>query len=299
MSAIRFLCGLVLICVTIVADSADIPGPAEDTLIVINELLAVADAEYVDEDDEAADWVEIWNRGPEAISLLGWHLTDDAAVSRKWAFPAIDLAPDAFLVVYASGKDRLDPAALLHTNFKLNGGGEYLALASPDGSQQHVIEFPNQRPGLSFGVTAAGAFRFFPDPTPGAANEGRGQCFVADTKFSVNRGFYDASFELEITCATPDVVIRYTTDGNEPFIGTLFGGAKGTVYDGPITIDKTTVLRAYATRVGWEPSNIDTQTYLFLQDVIRQSPDGEVPEGWPEGMRIRCSLPCAIFPRFH
>lgn len=30
-----------------------------------------------------------------------------------------------------------------------------------------------------------------------------------------------------------------------------------------------------------ESSNVDTQTYLFLDDVVRQSPDREAPEGWP------------------
>src|SRR5207247_7554513 len=33
---------------------------------------------------------------------------------------------------------------------------------------------------------------------------------------------------------------------------------------------------------GFEPSNVDTQTYIFADDVIRQSPNGETPPGWPD-----------------
>lgn len=63
---------------------------------------------------------------------------------------------------------------------------------------------------------------------------------VADTKFSVDRGFYDAPFEVEITTATPGAAIRYTLDGTPPTQGA------GMAYAGPIAIDRTTTLRAAA-----------------------------------------------------
>jgi hypothetical protein len=50
---------------------------------------------------------------------------------------------------------------------------------------------------------------------------------------------------------------------------------------GPIDISQTTVLRAAAFKTDLVPTNIDTQTYLFLDDVIKQSPNGQVPSGWP------------------
>src|SRR5690606_22027566 len=45
----------------------------------------------------------------------------------------------------------------------------------------------------------------------------------------------------------------------------------------------TTVLRARAFKQSWGGSSIGTRTYLFLDDVVRQSPAGEVPPGWPTG----------------
>ncbi len=106
--------------------------------------------------------------------------------------------------------------------------------------------------------------QYLRNPSPGTPNEDAFVDFVADTTFSVDRGFYDAPFEVEITSETPGATIRYTTDGSAPTTGT------GTVYAGPILIDTTTTLRAIAYRSGWEPTNVDTQTYIFLDDVIRQ-----------------------------
>ncbi|MBK1882295.1 lamin tail domain-containing protein [Luteolibacter pohnpeiensis] len=98
---------------------------------------------------------------------------------------------------------------------------------------------------------------------------------VADTQFSVDRGFFSSPFSVEITSATPGAIIRYTTDGSEP------SETNGLTYAEPIQISSTTVLRAQATLDGWEPTNIDTQTYLFLDDVLGQSADGSAPPGWP------------------
>ena len=219
-----FYLGLLCLGLVRIAVAAEGEGPGE-SVIVINELFATSEAEYVDDDGEAADWVEITNLGAEAVSLAGWHFTDDAEVQAKWTFPETTLAAGEFLVVYATGKDRVDPSMPLHTNFKLSDGGETLSLAMPDGKAGHLLEYPKQREGMSYGLSDAGDYRFFPAPTLGAVNGDDGVCYVADTKFSVDRGFYNEPIEVEITCATPDAVIRYTTDGNEPSAGTLFGGA--------------------------------------------------------------------------
>jgi hypothetical protein len=116
---------------------------------------------------------------------------------------------------------------------------------------------------------------YFANPTPGGLNNSGFVAFVADTKFSVTRGFYNAPFSLSITSATPDVTIIYTADGSTPSL------ANGTIYTTPLTINRTTVIRAAAFKDGFEPSNVDTHTYIFVGDVIRQSPNGETPPGWP------------------
>ncbi len=64
------------------------------------------------EDGDFPDWIELFNSGNESINLEEYKISDDTLVLDKWAFPSIELEPDAFLVIFASGKDRYDPAEL-------------------------------------------------------------------------------------------------------------------------------------------------------------------------------------------
>ena len=100
---------------------------------IISEFMAVNNSVLADEDGDFSDWIEIRNPDASAISLAGYHLTDDVGDLTKWTFPAVNLNAGATLVVFASNKDRALPAGELHTNFKLSAGGEYLALVKPDG----------------------------------------------------------------------------------------------------------------------------------------------------------------------
>ena len=113
-------------------------------------------------------------------------------------------------------------------------------------------------------------------PTPGGHNYSPWFLdFVADTVFSVKRGFFTTAQSVAITCLTPSSQIYYTTNGATP------SPLNGTLYTAPINIAATTVLRARAFRTDWVPSNADTQTYLFLADVLTQQTTGTPPAGWP------------------
>lgn len=93
---------------------------------------------------------------------------------------------------------------------------------------------------------------------------------VADTRFHPDRGFYPNALHAErpvtvdIRTATPDADIYYTLDGSVP------SPENGTRYTEPIQIYTTTVLRAAAFKELLHPTNVDTHTYLFLSDIIRQ-----------------------------
>jgi hypothetical protein len=93
---------------------------------------------------------------------------------------------------------------------------------------------------------------------------------VDDTSFSVDRGFFEAPFSLSITSGTPDAIIYYSFNSDEPAPG------KGILYTGPITITNTAVVRARAFKTNWRPTDVDTHTYIFIADVIRQAAN------WPE-----------------
>ncbi len=121
--------------------------------LVIAEIMADNQSTLKDEDGDASDWIEIYNRGTTTVDLEGWHLTDKADRLTQWEFPAGQLEPGHSLIVFASGKDRDDSGRELHSNFKLNADGEYLALVAPDGAQivDQFNPFPAQYTDVSYG----------------------------------------------------------------------------------------------------------------------------------------------------
>jgi hypothetical protein len=248
--------------------------------LTITEFMAANGQGLMDEDRVFSDWIEICNTGT-AIDLQGWALTDSTNTLGKWIFPSMNLGSGQYLVVFASGKNRTNASARLHTSFSLNADGEYLALVSPEGEvvSEYSPQYPRQKTDVSYGVWHGRPY-YFSSPTPGAANTEGKNDFVADTKFSHDRGFYDQAFDLTISTATLGATIYYTTNGLAPATTNL-NSAQVTRYSGPIHIAGTTVLRAAAFQDGYEPSNVDTHTYVFLDDVIRQSPTGAAPPDWP------------------
>ena len=128
--------------------------PAAETLR-ISELMAAKQSTLADQDGEFSDWIEIQNPTPAPLSLGGWYLTDTVGALTKWRFPNTNVAAYGFLIVFASNKDRSAPGAELHTNFKLNEAGEYLALVRPDGvtvASEYAPQFPVQVPNVSYGI---------------------------------------------------------------------------------------------------------------------------------------------------
>src|SRR6185436_14108372 len=146
--------------------------------VIINEFLAAAlnPAGLKDEDGELQDWIELFNASSTPVNLAGWSLTDDPEDPDLWIFPDITLAAGARLVVFASAKDRRStvPGSYLHTNFKLNADGEYLALFNADSPRIAMTEFkdgfPPQRNDYSYGLDSANAWNYFQTPTPGQPN---------------------------------------------------------------------------------------------------------------------------------
>ena len=138
------------------------------------------------------------------------------------------------------------------------------------------------RAGLSEISTTRGDAVFFREVTAGTFNpaEGASDFLLNDVTLSQEHGFYEEAFQLTLASKTEGTTIRYTTDGTEPT------DTNGRIYNGPITIGETTTLRARSFKDGSEPSRVETATYLFLADVLNQSPDGSAPENWPTSRNI-------------
>ena len=94
-------------------------------------------------------------------------------------------------------------------------------------------------------------------------------------RFSQPHGFYDAPFTTEILCDVDlpkGVTIRYTLDGSEPTMESL-------VYTQPLRVEGNTIVRAVALSETEPFTKVTSATYLFLDDVLKQT---NTPEGYPE-----------------
>ncbi len=101
---------------------------------------------------------------------------------------------------------------------------------------------------------------------------------VEDTKFSHNRGFYAAPFDVTISSATGGATIKYTLDGSDPRVSpTAFTRANPCLVNiNPASTNNrratpAVTLRAWAFMAGLAPTNVDTQTYVFPASVVTQA----------------------------
>lgn len=72
---------------------------------------------------------------------------------------------------------------------------------------------------------------------------------------NVDKALFGESVTVQLSCATPDVQIHYTLDGSTPDFSSP-------VYTSPITINKSAVVKAFATKKGIIASPVNTTEYI-------------------------------------
>lgn len=143
------------------------PGP-----LVINELLADNATTLADPAGEYDDWVEIYNRGSQPLSLAGLHLSDDPEDPWAYALPAINLAPGQHLLIWCDNDPEQGPD---HAPFRLDKAGETLLLSDADAILDQV-SFGEQATDLSLARETDGAEAWIACglPSPGKTNRCQG-----------------------------------------------------------------------------------------------------------------------------
>lgn len=138
--------------------------------LVINEFLALNSSINTDEAGEYEDWLEIYNPSDVTIDLSGLYLTDHSDNLDKWQIPENIILPAGEYILFWCDEDQEQGA--LHTNFKLSGDGEFIALTNTDGfSVIDSLSFPAQTSDISYGRSPDGAdYWSYMPPTPSAAN---------------------------------------------------------------------------------------------------------------------------------
>ena len=212
--------------------------------------------EVMSSGDDLSDWVELYNASAQSVTLEGYGVSDDMGRPRKWQFPAgASVGPGEFKVVQLDGTG--SQANGYHANFKLpRAGGEVISFSDPNGRVLDKLSLPLVPTGVSYGRNSGldGLF-YFDAPTMGSVN-GKGFLSLAEApSFTVKGGLYDDPVSVSIV-VSKGATVRYTLDGSIPTL-------RHPAYDGnPITISKTTPIRARAFQNDLLPSEVITQTYF-------------------------------------
>lgn len=236
----------------------------------ISEFMSLNTRSLIDEDGDSSDWIEIENPDDTAVSLEGWHLTDDPAKPTKWTLPAVTLPPNGYLVIFASNKDRNDPTAILHTNFTLQPS-EFVGLVKPDGTTvASSYDPPRQLKDVSYGVGAVGA-SIVTVPVDRGTNA---KFFVP----SSDPGAEDWKVSSYNDSAWTTAALAYGWDTSGPYLdllgvdGDLRSVAKGvnaSIYVRvPITIDDPSAVQRMVLDLNWEDGVVG---YLNGQQILAEN----------------------------
>lgn len=229
--------------------------------LVINEVMVYNDSYNRQPDGEYYDWVELKNVSEEPIMLAEYYLSDDKDNPMLWRLPERYLDPGALLVVHCSGNSDLSTSDTVHSNFSLNSTSERLYLTSA--AQQRVTDyvwlhdiFKDWTVGRMDGQSG---FFYLSSPSPWSGNRGNAYRYISDQPVSLGEdGIYNdvtsVSVELEGSGR-----IFYTTDGSRP-------DESSAEYTEPITLDKTTVIRAINVQDGAAPSRAITLSYIMNEN---------------------------------
>ena len=152
------------------------------------------------------------------------------------------------------------------------------ALNQPGGSDMLIVP---ELVAQSMQIVTPEKIGFFSAPTPGYGNGNNVLGYAAEPTYSVPHG---------VTISTTQSVgnrydharrdHRLHDQWLDAQVDANLNVTNGTLYASPLSISSTTTLRARAFKTGFEPSFVEASSYIFVNDVINQSPAGQVPPGF-------------------
>ncbi len=199
------------------------------------------------------DWLELYNNSSAEINLGEYCLSTSTDNLECYQLPEVILQPQEYIVFMASGDTALSNNSYYHTNFKLSDNeGIYLSKAGKIIDCIYLANIPN---GYSYGRNNERGFFYFSEPTPGYANYG-GNAFISFTPdFLTDKGIYEDISSLEVVLHGYGN-IYYTLDGSEPTTSSY-------IYDQPITLTSTAVVKSKSINNGEIPSETVTSSYII------------------------------------
>ena len=199
------------------------------------------------------DWVELKNVSGAQVSLEGWYLCDGGSEEEPFALPARTLDPGETFVIVCGGDAPEDAP------FSLDAQRDRLYLGTAEGIADYLPLHDLPVDGSCGRTDGRGGFFYFASPTPGLDN-GSGCRMVSEAPAALTEdGVYEGVDALTVALEAPGR-IYISTDGARPAVG-------GQAYAEPLSLTRTTVLRAVAVEEGKLPSRVVTLSYLINENL--------------------------------
>lgn len=223
--------------------------------LIINEVMN-SNYEYLPQNGgRYYDWIEIKNNSSDSINLSDYYLTTSLNEINMYKMPEVTLKKGEIYVLMASGDENLTNNSYYHTNFKISSKESlYLVKDKKVIDSVFISDVPK---GYSYGRSDYG-FKYMSIPSPLEENNSGKYEVAYSPEFSVNEGVYNDIDTLKLEIKAPGT-IYYTLNGNEPSI-------YSNVYNEPIVLDETTVVRAINVEDGKINSNVITKSYIINEN---------------------------------
>lgn len=225
--------------------------------LIISEVMSSNRSYLAQNGGEYYDWIELYNNTDHTISLSEYSITTSESNKNLYSLPKKELKSGEYYVIMASGDTKLSNSRYPHANFKISSS-ESLYLYH-DGTLVDSMFLANIPLGYSYGRSTTNGFYYFEKPTPEKANSKSNILEIAyNPIFSKEPGVYNDVKDLAIELEGPGT-IYYTLDGSTPT-------TKSKVYNSPILLTKTTVIKAVAYEKGKKASSIVTGSYIINEN---------------------------------
>ncbi len=243
-----------------------LPLSAQTNAVTINEYSASNLHSYTDSFLKTEDWIELYNSSNSPVDLSGWHLSDKENKPEKWIIPSgTTIHANGYLLFLCSGRDAFVNGEL-HTNFKLTQtqGSDQVILSNPNGEIQeiHPLNITLTEHSNCRASDGSDTWMVCTEASPAGSNDSveKFERYTVAPSMDLEAGFYSGEQVVSITNNEPNSVLRYTLDGTNPTLSSP-------VYDGPITISNTQVVKAqsFSNDANVLVGKMDFNTY-FIDD---------------------------------
>lgn len=203
---------------------------------------------------ECYDWVELCNISKQPLDLSGFSISDDPDVPDMHCLTSRILQPGERVVIILSGEEDMARNGYEHAMFSLDAQTDRLLLYDAEGRLLDYVFLKDIPLGYSYGRREdAGGF-YYMEPSPENPNTAGWRLISSAVVSSHAPGVYSQEEAFTVTL-TAEGTVYYTTDGSVPDVSCK-------KYEGPLTLEENTVLRAVSIEPGKVASDVYTATFL-------------------------------------